>query len=419
MGKMGIDGETEPWLAKARATMQDAINAADYATAMTVTDTLRRDPLLWHQAWAPATAIAARELGRPDARQFLDEAIAGGFSQPELFEPLLTDAFGTDNDWPELLKAMADNVPPPPISIDSWPRRDYGPPLDLNRLSAEREQLLRERLPAPKGRAWETAVAMLAWVNTKWSHTNAHVDGNDAIEILDRVDAGERFACREYTIVLTQALNAVGVPARGLLVAQANAYHGVGRGHAVTEAWIDDLGTWVVLDGQNGMYWVDAQRNPLGGAELSDLYAAGSAPAQHICVGRVGLTDKEAAGWWRHFDQVGTVALSWQPRFVPFLDTAMVNRAGTLLHDRALAYPDLSQWSVGVTERSDAPALTFDSPHPYAVEFVATLDTRQWTIPIGGDWTVITDKPGSHELSVATRTRYGVLESRTVAYTVG
>jgi hypothetical protein len=32
------------------------------------------------------------------------------------------------------------------------------------------------------------------------------VDGGDAIQVLDRVAAGERFACREYTIVLSQAL---------------------------------------------------------------------------------------------------------------------------------------------------------------------------------------------------------------------
>jgi hypothetical protein len=56
------------------------------------------------------------------------------------------------------------------------------------------------------------------------------------------VDAEGFAACREYTVVLTQALNTVQIPARRISLFRDGYYAGVGGGHAVTEAWIDDLG---------------------------------------------------------------------------------------------------------------------------------------------------------------------------------
>lgn len=52
--------------------------------------------------------------------------------------------------------------------------------------------------------------------------------------MLDRVERGERFACLEYTVVLTQALNAVQIPARRVSLFCAGYYAGVGGAHAVT-----------------------------------------------------------------------------------------------------------------------------------------------------------------------------------------
>ena len=42
-------------------------------------------------------------------------------------------------------------------------------------------------------------------------------------------------------------------PARNLGLFQDNYHVGFGRAHRVSEAWIDDLCRWVVLDGQNGL----------------------------------------------------------------------------------------------------------------------------------------------------------------------
>jgi hypothetical protein len=54
----------------------------------------------------------------------LEEAIAGGFDGSGEFDLLLTEAFGTDEDWPELVEAMRANVPAPSIEILDWPTPD-------------------------------------------------------------------------------------------------------------------------------------------------------------------------------------------------------------------------------------------------------------------------------------------------------
>jgi hypothetical protein len=47
----------------------------------------------------------------------------------------------------------------------------------------------------------------------------------------------------------------VNIPARRLDLRAKDSHVGFARGHVVTEAWIDDLNRWVVLDRQNGAWW--------------------------------------------------------------------------------------------------------------------------------------------------------------------
>jgi transglutaminase-like putative cysteine protease len=122
--------------------------------------------------------------------------------------------------------------------------------LDLYTIADDRRSALLDRLPSATDSAWDTATRLLEFVHDRWEHSNDHVENPDALNVLDRVDAGDRFACVEYSIVLSQALNAVGIPARRVELFQANYHVGVGRGHVVSEAWIDDLDRWVLLDGQ-------------------------------------------------------------------------------------------------------------------------------------------------------------------------
>jgi hypothetical protein len=109
---MGYLGEDDPSLVDIRTRGQDAVTGGDWAAVLALEPELRTDAAFWRDVWAPACAIAAAAAGRTDARSCLDEAIGAGFSQPELHEPRLTEAFGADPDWPDLVAAMRRNVPP-------------------------------------------------------------------------------------------------------------------------------------------------------------------------------------------------------------------------------------------------------------------------------------------------------------------
>jgi hypothetical protein len=147
-------------------------------------------------------------------------------------------------------------------------------------------------LPAAAGTGWQTAVATLSWVTRRWTSADAHMEIDDAVECLRRVDAGQRFACVEYSL-LTQALNALAIPARRLGFRQQDCHVGVGRGHVVSEAWIDEKCRWAVLDGQNGMYWTGRDDEPLGAVELQQAALSG-APRPRYVTTRDDISDADA-----------------------------------------------------------------------------------------------------------------------------
>src|SRR5215831_6960364 len=196
-----------------RIRAQDAIATKHYDRLLDLADDLRGDHEYWATWFAPECAVAARATGRPDARIFLEEAILGGFAQHEMF-PQLAVHFSVDSDWSELVARMDANVPAPPLEILDWPVPTPTLPLDLDALPEERANELRAHLPRPtEGSAWKTALGVLAWVTQRWAPGSGAADSRDALDVLKRIATGERFSCVEYTIVLSQALNARGIPA--------------------------------------------------------------------------------------------------------------------------------------------------------------------------------------------------------------
>ncbi|MGH8879056.1 MAG: transglutaminase domain-containing protein, partial [Stackebrandtia sp.] len=358
-------GEDEPWLVDIRKRAQDAASGEDWDTVVAMESELRQDTVFWPAVWGPMLAIAKRFNGVADARRLLDELVTEGFSQPELFSPTLAQAFGAEPDWPRLLQRMRANVPPTPVELLQWPQQTFGPPLTLDRLKPELETRLATLIPEPKATAWDTAVRLLGWVSGRWQHANDHVAEQDAVEILRRVDAGGRFACVEYSTVLSQSLCASGIPARSVDLWQRDYHTGFGKGHMVSEAWIDELGSWVVLDGQNGMYWVDRHDHPQGIAELESAYRSRATPLGYRVVADKPMTAEDAAKWWRHFAYASTAALAWGASFVPIRQTDYVQSASLLLHDGGSAHHDLSELSIGVVDVDGGPALKFHSDHPF------------------------------------------------------
>lgn len=354
---------------------------------------------------------AGGQDGWPGGIELLADLARGGFSQPELFEGELEAAFGDDPRWPEISARFAASAMPPPIALTDWPVLAPAAPLGLMEL-ADRAAELRVQLPPPAQFAWQTAVATLSWVTNRWRHANAHMEIDDAVECLRRVDEGQRFACVEYSLVLSQALNALGIPARRLSLRQANYHAGLGRGHVVSEAWIDDLNRWVVLDGQNGLYWTGTDGEPLGAVGLQRRLAAGGARSGYVTVGGA-VSDSSADFWYSYFAHVSSTAGTWSPGpFGLVFQRTMMSLSRRLEHRPEALYPDLSELGIEAVLDQHEPAVRLVAAHPFARGF--TADGRD----LAGDILRLDQTPGEHEVSLAVRTDYGALPGRALRYTV-
>lgn len=410
---------SEPSLVDAdlRSQAIDHVRGGRWTELLELQPRLERDTKYWMSLWGPACAVAAYHEGRAGARALLDSLIDAGFHDVKTHSELFADNFATDPDWPELRARMEANKPPPPIELTEWPCAAPIRPLGLDRLDADGEAVLGRRLPPPAETAQETALAMLAWVTSRWRHSGAnHVPGRDANAVLDRVSAGQRFACREYTIVLTQALNAVGIPARHLALFREDYYAGMGTGHAVTEAWLDDLQRWIVLDGQNGATWRDSNGSLLGVVDLQQALMRDERPA---FVGSGPNFDANTAKEWiEYFRYWSTGGAAWrQDSFVPMMEGRTVVEARPLLKDAVSAHPDLSEVSTSVVDHDRLPAVLFGTNHPFAVGF-AVLDSTGVSHSIALDEPIpLAAEPGEQIWEVATRTRYGTLRPSQLAYT--
>ena len=165
--------------------------------------------------------------------------------------------------------------------IRRWENPDL-PPLQLRfdaMDSAQAETLRAEfGLEALVANAPDQAAAhkaVLAWVHNRWRHSglNEPVSPN-ALDILRAVAQGARFRCVEYSVVLAQALNALGYTARVVSLRSEGMSYGTGKGHVISEVWRDDLRQWVALDGQNNAIWRHEGR-PLSSHQIQALLAEG------------------------------------------------------------------------------------------------------------------------------------------------
>jgi hypothetical protein len=398
----------QPALDALRTKGQDLANAEDWAGLLALRPELEADAECWPDLWGPACALAARKLRQAGAVELLDELVQAGFSQPELFDGQLEVEFADDPRWPEIAARMAASEVPPPIVLTEWPVLNPSAPLSLLELPG-RAQELRAQLPPPRPSAWATAVALLAWVTSRWKHANAHMEIDDAVECLKRVDEGQRFACVEYSLVLTQSLNALGIPSRRLSLRQQNYHAGLGRGHVVSEAWIDDLDRWVLLDGQNGLYWTGDDDEPLGTVELQVLAARGRRPS-FVTVG-APVDDSAADSWFTYLAHATSNAGTWSPgSFGLVFQRTMLHMSRRLEHRPEALYPNLSDLAVESALDDHQPALRLISAHPFARGFAAD------GTDLAGDILRLDDTPGEHEVSIALRTDYGLLRGRTLRY---
>jgi transglutaminase superfamily protein len=398
--------------------------ATDYARAHRWADLLLLEPGLradreyWTSFWGPACAVARWHEGSADARELLEDCIDQGFHDLEPFGTMFGESFGTEPDWPGLLARIHANVPPAPLELVRWPCAPPVPPLGLSRLDAAGTAALAARLPEPRPSALDTAEMLLAWVTGRWRHSSAiHDQSGDANVVLDRVERGERFACVEYTTVLTQALNAVQIPARPLSLFRPDYHAGLGTGHAVTEAWIDDLGKWALLDGQNGAVWRDADGVPLSALELQGRYLAGAWP--EFSGSGPNFHADDAGEWFKYFYAVAvTGVLAWSAGpYVPIMEVSRVIPSQRISGTTDGVAPDLAAIRTGVADR-EGPALVFTTDHPYATGFQLTGAERGAITVPAGEPLPLARKAGEYHLTVGVVTRYGTLTPQPLHYRV-
>lgn len=392
-----------------RVQAQDLGHVRDWAGLHALRPRLEQDGELWPDLWGPLCAIAAQRMGDPHAIDLLSDLVAAGFSQPQLLDSELEAAFADHERWPALAEQIASNVSPVPVELLDWPVLTPTAPLELLDLPGPKTELLRAVIPAPQPSGWQTAIAALGWVTQRWQHGNAHIDVDDALHCLQRVDEGHRFACVEYSLVLSQALNALSIPARRLWLRQEPYHVGVGRSHVVSEAWIDELERWVVLDGQNGVYWVDTDGTPLGAVELQRRLHTGRQP-RHVTVS-TGSSGFDATTWSGYFAHVSTTAGSWaKGAYGLVFQRSRLVISGRLERRPDALYPDLSEIGVRTALIDDRPGLQLSTAHPYATGFA--VDGR----PIRGDIVPLDVDAGEHTAQLAVQTPYTKLSDRPLHY---
>lgn len=411
-----MDGMKAPPVDELRALAVDSIRAEGWPELLALEAALRADSEYWITFWGPACAIAAWHQGRPDARDLLQECVSGGFYQVEIFDGAFDTSFGTEPDWPDVLERIRANFPAPPVELVRWPCAQPAFPLSLFRLDRDGEARLAARLPEADSSAWATAQQLLGWVTSRWRHTSAnHANSDDANAVLDRVERGERFACKEFTIVLTQALNAVAIPARRVSLYRPGYYAGIGGGHAVSEAWVDDLGRWVLLDGQNGATWRDPDGTPLGVLELQRRLRAGDRPEFS---GTGHNFDADAETWFSFFHAAGATGLAWSDGpYVPLVEGSTVLPCDRLTDSFGDVAPDLAAISTGIVD-DHGPALVFHASHPYATGFAVTGQDGERRELERDQPLRLAGAAGAHHFSVAARTRYADLRPQALHYVV-
>jgi hypothetical protein len=316
------------------------------------------------------------------------------------------------------------------VELQWWPCSRPILPLDLFRLNSVGEAMLTARLPRRLPTALATAELLLDWVTGRWrAGASVYTQDEDSNRLLDRATAGARYGATEYTIVLTQALNALRIPARRMRGLPDGYHLAAGTAHPMTEAWIDDLGSWVVFDGRNGATWRDPAGTPLGAVDLQRLYRAKEMPEFHGT--GPNFQAYEADEWFTFFHSVAVAGgLAWSSgSYIPVMADASVLRSSRLADSDVDATPDLGAIGTSVTS-GDAPnriprgqkgpALLFRTDHPYATGFTVTegavSEEKTETFLELDEPLPLAAGPGERRLIVATTTPYGTLAPHHLHY---
>lgn len=393
-----------------RRELQDAGNAEPTAYLALLEEHGQHDPE-FAAMWCAYGVGLAQQIGWvEEAVRWLRRSLDLGWFQEGMIQGYGT-LLDAQPDAAALRAQLGRNLPSPPLELLDWPDAPPGFALPPVRLSSGREARLRAELPVPQKTALGTALALLSWTHTRWQHAGSSpAEDADALTLLERSRAGERFRCVEYSVLLTSALQACGIPAMPLGLTFEVAHAGLGMAHAVTAAWLDDLGAWVLLDGQNGGVWHDGDLRPLGVAELVRRCRVGEAPPQFSEPD--GTPVPEAEGWWPYLYHAHPGGRNVAgPSFVPVFQGRPYRSDHLTRHVEAL-WPNLDGLMTAVVSREGRPALTFTPLHPYACGVEVEGE------PVSGEGLVLPTEPGEYTWNVQVLGPYGPLRGQALRFRV-
>ncbi len=165
--------------------------------------------------------------------------------------------------------------------------------------------------------------ALSRWTRTQWDQNSAApARSTDPVGLLEDAASGHQFQCDDFAVVLSGALNAVGMPARVVNLKTADAETRVsGAGHVIAEAWLRDARRWVMVDGQYDMIPF-VKGSPASALDLKKAIDAKSASISYNSMS--GVKPAEYARWIKPY--------------LYYMDTKIDQRIGAPTDGRVLMY---------------------------------------------------------------------------------
>ncbi|WP_161992018.1 transglutaminase-like domain-containing protein [Flagellimonas algicola] len=143
----------------------------------------------------------------------------------------------------------------------------------------------------------EILTAVTSWAHRQWNHDGGNVPSKaDTHTILQEVAQGKNFRCVEYSIVISELMQALGYQARVLGLKRKECETMLtSAGHAVAEVFLPELNKWVFADGQfNAIPFLDGK--PLNAVEFQDALTE-DASTQRLQVQNTEIPFEEYAEW--------------------------------------------------------------------------------------------------------------------------
>lgn len=140
------------------------------------------------------------------------------------------------------------------LTIPDWVYQ----PLEASELKKLKLYVEEKGFRPSSGTEEDFVLSALSWVSSQWMHDGMNEPPKffHALDILKKVhDEKVRYRCVEYGLVLSEVLQSYGFVTRTLALRSNDvAYGGFGQGHVAMEVWLNDIGKWIFLDPQFGVY---------------------------------------------------------------------------------------------------------------------------------------------------------------------